>query len=85
MPELPEVEGVVRDLKPLVEGKTIERVMLSEVVYNAAELGKQCIVKNANPAEFELVVSNIFSFTFQKTKSHSYSLAISGCQVPGLL
>ena len=50
MPELPEVEGVVRDLKPLVEGKTIERVMLSEVVYNAAELGKQCIVKNANPA-----------------------------------
>ena len=32
MPELPEVEGVVRDLKPLVEGKTIERVTLSEVV-----------------------------------------------------
>ena len=59
MPELPEVEGVVRDLKPLVEGKTIERVTLSEVVHNAATLGKQCIVKNANPAHFELVVSGM--------------------------
>ena len=30
MPELPEVEGVVRDLKPLVEGKTIESVTVKE-------------------------------------------------------
>ena len=59
MPELPEVEGVVRDLKPLVEGKTIESVALSEVVYNAAALGKQCIVKNADPSDFELVVSGM--------------------------
>ena len=59
MPELPEVEGVVRDLKPLVEGKTIDSVMLSEVVYNAAAQGKQCIVKNGNPADFELVVSGM--------------------------
>ncbi|MFF5994348.1 bifunctional DNA-formamidopyrimidine glycosylase/DNA-(apurinic or apyrimidinic site) lyase [Lysinibacillus sp. KU-BSD001] len=59
MPELPEVEGVVRDLKPLIEGKTIERVMFSEVVYNAAAQGKQCIVKNAHPTDFELVVSGL--------------------------
>lgn len=56
MPELPEVEGVVRDLRPLVEGKTIERVMLSEVVYSGALQGKQCIVKNAQPPDFERVV-----------------------------
>ena len=31
MPELPEVEGVVRDLKPIVEGKTIEYVALSKL------------------------------------------------------
>lgn len=59
MPELPEVEGVVRDLKPLVEGKTIDSVMLSEVIYNAAAQGKQCIVKNGRPADFELVVSGM--------------------------
>ena len=37
MPELPEVEGVVRDLKPIIEGKTIANVALSEVVYTSHE------------------------------------------------
>lgn len=37
MPELPEVEGVVRDLRPIVEGKTIESVSLSDVVYTSHE------------------------------------------------
>lgn len=53
MPELPEVEGVVRDLRPLVEGKTITGVLLSQVVHNGALAGKQCIVKNAEPMNFE--------------------------------
>lgn len=59
MPELPEVEGVVRDLKPLVEGKTINSVILSEVIYNGAAQGKQCIVKNGDPADFELVLAGM--------------------------
>lgn len=59
MPELPEVEGVVRDLRPIVEGKTIESVSLSDVVYTSHEAGKQAIVKNAKPAQFELLVRDM--------------------------
>ena len=59
MPELPEVEGVVRDLKPLVEGKRIESVSLSEAVYAAHGAGKQTIVKASEPSDFELVVSQM--------------------------
>lgn len=53
MPELPEVEGVVRALSPRIEGKGIESVSLSETVYHAHLQGKQCIVKNMDPKLFE--------------------------------
>lgn len=53
MPELPEVEGVVRALSPKVEGKVISNVTLSDTVYHSWAQGKQCIVKNIEPAEFE--------------------------------
>ena len=59
MPELPEVEGVVRDLRPIVEGKTIEYVTLSETVYTSHEAGKQAIVKNAAPPHFEQMLQNM--------------------------
>lgn len=53
MPELPEVEGVVRNLAPKVEGKTIQSVKLSETIYTSWNDGKQCIVKNIEPTIFE--------------------------------
>ncbi|MEK4230292.1 bifunctional DNA-formamidopyrimidine glycosylase/DNA-(apurinic or apyrimidinic site) lyase [Solibacillus sp. FSL H8-0538] len=59
MPELPEVEGVVRALKPVVEGKTIERVALSDVVFASTNAGKQCIVKNIEPHLFEEVLAGM--------------------------
>ena len=59
MPELPEVEGVVRDLRPIVEGKTIAGVTLSETVYTSHEAGKQAIVKNAAPPHFEQMLQNM--------------------------
>lgn len=59
MPELPEVEGVVRDLKPLVEGKTIESVTLSDVVFQSHAAGKQTIVKGSAVEDFELVVQGM--------------------------
>ncbi|MER1999247.1 MAG: bifunctional DNA-formamidopyrimidine glycosylase/DNA-(apurinic or apyrimidinic site) lyase [Lysinibacillus sp.] len=59
MPELPEVEGVVRDLKPLVEGKQIKGVKLSEAVYTSHAAGKQSIVKASQPVDFELVMSDM--------------------------
>ncbi|ATP41412.1 DNA-formamidopyrimidine glycosylase [Solibacillus sp. R5-41] len=58
MPELPEVEGVVRDLKPIVEGKTIEKVTLSSVIFASNEAGKQAIVKNMAPQLFEQQLQN---------------------------
>ena len=59
MPELPEVEGVVRALVPAVEGKTFEKVELSETVYTSWGLGKQCIVKNIEPNLFEEVLQGM--------------------------
>ena len=59
MPELPEVEGVVRDLKPLVEGKTIESVVLSDVVFQSHAAGKQTIVKGSAVEDFELFVQGM--------------------------
>ena len=59
MPELPEVEGVVRDLRPIVEGKTIERVTLSETIYASHDAGKQAIVKSAAPQHFEQMIQEM--------------------------
>lgn len=59
MPELPEVEGVVRALSPRIEGKVISKVSLSETIYQSHQLGKQCIVKNMEPAAFELALSGM--------------------------
>lgn len=59
MPELPEVEGVVRDLKPLVEGKMFESVTLSDVVFASHELGKQTIVKGSQLEDFQRMIQGM--------------------------
>lgn len=56
MPELPEVEGVVRALVPAIEGKVIEKVELSKTIYKSWGEGKQCIVKNIEPNLFEEIM-----------------------------
>ncbi|WP_342581645.1 bifunctional DNA-formamidopyrimidine glycosylase/DNA-(apurinic or apyrimidinic site) lyase [Ureibacillus sp. FSL W7-1570] len=65
MPELPEVEGVVRALSPKIEGKTIENVVLSKTVYASHQQGKQCIVKNMEPSDFE---NEMRGMTIKKVK-----------------
>ena len=40
MPELPEVEGVLRALQPIVTGKTIKSVEVSETIYRSKASGK---------------------------------------------
>ncbi|MEG0260555.1 MAG: bifunctional DNA-formamidopyrimidine glycosylase/DNA-(apurinic or apyrimidinic site) lyase [Lysinibacillus sp.] len=59
MPELPEVEGVVRALKPKVEGRTIKSVELSETIRLSVSQGKQCIVKNTEPDAFEAALEQM--------------------------
>ncbi|WP_203246676.1 bifunctional DNA-formamidopyrimidine glycosylase/DNA-(apurinic or apyrimidinic site) lyase [Sporosarcina beigongshangi] len=45
MPELPEVEGVVRALAPIAMGRTICAVTVSDTVIQSKQLGKETIVK----------------------------------------
>ncbi|CAM3155915.1 bifunctional DNA-formamidopyrimidine glycosylase/DNA-(apurinic or apyrimidinic site) lyase [Filibacter tadaridae] len=52
MPELPEVEGVVRALAPVAVGRTIQEVNVSEIVMKSKELGKEAIVKGMTTANF---------------------------------
>lgn len=59
MPELPEVEGVVRDLKPAVEGKIITSIVLSETILESNAAGKQCIIKNMEPLYFQEVMTGM--------------------------
>lgn len=59
MPELPEVEGVVRQLRPVAEQKTITHVQLSETIYTSKEAGKECIVKVLAPHDFERMMTGM--------------------------
>lgn len=52
MPELPEVEGVVRSLAPLIEGKFIERIEISPTLYNSRAQNKQAIIKGIELSQF---------------------------------
>ena len=52
MPELPEVEGVVRELAPTSIGRTISEVKVSDVIRKSKELGKEAIVKGKTLEDF---------------------------------
>ncbi|MEZ7170688.1 bifunctional DNA-formamidopyrimidine glycosylase/DNA-(apurinic or apyrimidinic site) lyase [Sporosarcina sp. OR05] len=52
MPELPEVEGVVRELAPASSGRTIVEVEVSSVIKQSKELGKEAIVKGKTLDDF---------------------------------
>lgn len=52
MPELPEVEGVVRDLAPLVEGRTIKGLSVSDTVVTSKLAGKETIIKGKTVEDF---------------------------------
>lgn len=45
MPELPEVEGVVRALAPVAKGRVIQQVTISDTVVRSKEIGKEAIIK----------------------------------------
>lgn len=52
MPELPEVEGVVRSLKLVVKNRTINKVSISETVHKSKAAGKEAILKGIGIEEF---------------------------------
>lgn len=52
MPELPEVEGVVRALAPEVIGRTVETVTISDIVIQSKERGREAIIKGSATVDF---------------------------------
>ncbi|ARK23741.1 DNA-formamidopyrimidine glycosylase [Sporosarcina sp. P37] len=52
MPELPEVEGVVQDLAPLVEGRTVKQLSVSDTVVTSKLAGKETIIKGKTVEDF---------------------------------
>ena len=54
MPELPEVEGVVRALAPIAIGRTIREVTVSDTVIQSKQLGKEAIVKGITTEDFAI-------------------------------
>ena len=52
MPELPEVEGVVRHLRPVAIGKKIEDVYVSETIRVSKTGGKEAILKKVGADSF---------------------------------
>lgn len=65
MPELPEVEGVVRELSSSSIGRTISEVNVSDVIKKSKELGKEAIVKGKTLEDFieELAAMTIVDVT----------------------
>lgn len=64
MPELPEVEGVVRALAPEVIGRTIESVTISDIVIESKERGREAIIKGDTTSDFtrrmkDMVIVNV--------------------------
>ncbi len=54
MPELPEVEGVVRALAPVATGRTIREVTVSDTVIKSKQLGKEAVLKGITTEDFEV-------------------------------
>lgn len=53
MPELPEVEGVVRELRPVAIDRTIQSIHVSDVVKASKEVGKEAIIKGKATEDFQ--------------------------------
>ena len=54
MPELPEVEGVVRSLAPAASGRIIREVTISDTVIRSKEIGKEAVIKGVTTENFML-------------------------------
>lgn len=52
MPELPEVEGVVRQIRPVSIGKKIEAVTVSDIIRLSKANGKEAIIKRMEADRF---------------------------------
>ncbi|MFX3673210.1 MAG: bifunctional DNA-formamidopyrimidine glycosylase/DNA-(apurinic or apyrimidinic site) lyase [Paenisporosarcina sp.] len=69
MPELPEVEGVVNSLQPVVTGKTIEQVIVSSIIRSSKKEGKEAIIKGIDVDFFSSsIVGMVISRIVRRSK-----------------
>lgn len=73
MPELPEVEGVVRSLQPVVTGKTIHHVTISKIIKQAKEQGKECIIKAVDPDSFQQAIEGMTIKSIERRSKYIFS------------
>lgn len=52
MPELPEVEAVVRELAPEIEGRTVRHVTVSPIIEQSKANGREAIIKGMSTTAF---------------------------------
>jgi len=72
MPELPEVEGVVRGLQPVVTGKTIKSVDVSETILTSKMKGKEAIIKGSSVEDFQRLLVGKQITSIQRRSKYIY-------------
>ncbi len=72
MPELPEVEGVVRQIRPVSIGKRIVSVSVSDTIRRSKQSGKEAILKRIDPAEFEERLSGAQILAVERRSKYIY-------------
>ncbi|QFF99675.1 bifunctional DNA-formamidopyrimidine glycosylase/DNA-(apurinic or apyrimidinic site) lyase [Psychrobacillus glaciei] len=84
MPELPEVEGLVRSLKPIVTGKTILLVDVSETIITSKANGKEAILKGLDVEYFCKVLQHMTIESIERRSKYIYFHLVKN-QLPYLL
>lgn len=72
MPELPEVEGVVRALAPIARGRTIQEVIVSDTVIKSKQLGKEAVIKGITTEDFILEMAGMTILDVTRRSKYIY-------------
>lgn len=72
MPELPEVEGVVRLIRPAVEGRTITDVSISDTIRKSKAGGKDAILKRISEDGFIEELSGASFLSVERRSKYIY-------------
>lgn len=72
MPELPEVEGLVRALAPEAIGRTIKDVTISNVVIESKERGREAIIKGMSTDDFIDQMKNMTIVNVSRRSKYIY-------------
>lgn len=72
MPELPEVEGVVRQIRPVAAGKKIRNVFVSDTIRHSKANGKEAIIKKMDADNFINLLTNAKIVRVERRSKYIY-------------